>query len=53
LDWIRQLNDITKLEDYFYEFYSMRNKNTSPAEIMKKVPIDIQPTMQKGKKYIT
>jgi hypothetical protein len=42
-----KLNDITKLEDYFYEFYSMINNNSSPAEIMKKVHIDIQPTMQK------
>ena len=40
-------NDIIKLEDYFYEFYSMINENSSPAEIMKKVHIDIQPTMQK------
>jgi hypothetical protein len=40
-------NDITKLEDYFYEFYTMINENSSPAEIMKKVHIDIQPTMQK------
>jgi hypothetical protein len=42
-----KLNDITKLEDDFYEFYSMVNENASPAEIMKKVHIDIQPTMQK------
>ena len=42
-----KLNDITKLEDNFYEFYSMINENVSPAEIMKKVHIDIQPTMQK------
>jgi hypothetical protein len=42
-----KLNDITKLEDYFYEFYSMINNNLSPADIMKKVHIDIQPTMQK------
>jgi hypothetical protein len=42
-----KLEDITKLEDDFNEFYSMVNKNSSPAEIMKKVHIDIQPTMQK------
>ncbi len=42
-----KLKDITKLEDNFYEFYSMINENASPAEIMKKVHIDIQPTMQK------
>ena len=42
-----KLEDITKLEDYFYEFYFMINENKSPAEIMKKVHIDIQPTMQK------
>jgi hypothetical protein len=42
-----KLDDITKLEDDFYEFYSMINENSSPAEIMKKVHIDIQPTMQK------
>jgi hypothetical protein len=42
-----KLNDMTKLEDDFYEFYSMINENSSPAEIMKKVHIDIQPTMQK------
>jgi hypothetical protein len=42
-----KLNDITKLEGYFYEFYTMINENSSPAEIMKKVHIDIQPTMQK------
>jgi hypothetical protein len=42
-----KLNDVTKLEDYFYEFYSMINNNSSPADIMKKVHIDIQPTMQK------
>jgi hypothetical protein len=42
-----KLDDITKLEDYFYEFYLMINENSSPAEIMKKVHIDIQPTMQK------
>ena len=42
-----KLNDITKLEDYLYEFYSMINNNSSPADIMKKVHIDIQPIMQK------
>lgn len=42
-----KLNDITKLEDDFYEFYSMINEKSSPADIMKKVHIDIQPTMQK------
>ncbi|HSF50710.1 MAG TPA: hypothetical protein VLA74_08135, partial [Nitrososphaeraceae archaeon] len=42
-----KLDDITKLEDDFYKFYSMINKNSSPADIMKKVHIDIQPTMQK------
>ena len=42
-----KLKDVTKLEDDFNVFYSMINKNTSPAEIMKKVHIDIQPTMQK------
>jgi hypothetical protein len=42
-----KLNDLTKLEDYFYEFYFMINNNSSPADIMKKVHIDIQPTMQK------
>ena len=42
-----KLDDITKLEDYFYELYFMINENKSPAEIMKKVHIDIQPTMQK------
>ena len=41
------LKDITKLEDDFYEFYTMIDENSSPAEIMKKVHIDIQPTMQK------
>lgn len=42
-----KLKDITKLEDDFNEFYSMVDNNSSPAEIMKKVHIDIQPTMQK------
>ena len=42
-----KLKDITKLEDDFNEFHSMVDKNSSPAEIMKKVHIDIQPTMQK------
>ena len=42
-----KLKDITKLEDDFYEFYTMIDENSSPAEIMKKVHIDIQPTMQK------
>ncbi len=42
-----KLKDITKLEDDFNAFYSLINKNASPAEIMKKVHIDIQPTMQK------
>ncbi|HZL24208.1 MAG TPA: hypothetical protein VFC05_12850 [Nitrososphaeraceae archaeon] len=42
-----KLNDVSKLEDDFYKLYSMINKNSSPAEIMKKVHIDIQPTMQK------
>ena len=42
-----KLNDVTKLEDDFYKLYSMIDKNSSPAEIMKKVHIDIQPTMQK------
>ena len=42
-----KLNDVTKLEDNFNEFYSMINNNASPAEIMQKVHIDIQPTMQK------
>jgi hypothetical protein len=42
-----KLDDITKLEDDFYEFYSMINEKSSPAGIMKKVHIDIQPTMQK------
>lgn len=41
------LNDVTKLEGDFYKLYSMIDKNSSPAEIMKKVHIDIQPTMQK------
>ena len=41
------LNDVTKLEDDFNKLYSMIDKNSSPAEIMKKVHIDIQPTMQK------
>jgi hypothetical protein len=42
-----KLNDITKLEDYFYEFFFMISNKSSPADIMKKVHIDIQPTMQK------
>jgi hypothetical protein len=42
-----KLKEVTKLEDDFNEFYFMVNKNVSPAEIMKKVHIDIQPTMQK------
>ena len=42
-----KLNDVSKLEDDFYKLYSMINKNSSPAEIMKKVHIDIQPNMQK------
>ena len=42
-----KLNDVSKLEDDFYKLYSMIDKNLSPAEIMKKVHIDIQPTMQK------
>ena len=42
-----KLNDVRKLEDDFYKLYSMIDKNSSPAEIMKKVHIDIQPTMQK------
>lgn len=42
-----KLKDVTKLEEDFNEFYSMINNNSSPAEIMKKVHIDIQPTMQK------
>jgi hypothetical protein len=41
------LNDVTKLEDDFNKLYSMIDNNSSPAEIMKKVHIDIQPTMQK------
>ena len=45
-----KLNDITKLEDYFYEFYSMINNNSSPADIMKKVHININ---RPCKKYIT
>ncbi len=42
-----KLNDVRKLEDDFYKLYSMIDTNSSPAEIMKKVHIDIQPTMQK------
>ena len=42
-----KLNDVRTLEDDFYKLYSMIDKNSSPAEIMKKVHIDIQPTMQK------
>ena len=42
-----KLKEVTKLKDDFNEFYSMVNKNVSSAEIMKKVHIDIQPTMQK------
>ena len=42
-----KLNDVRKLEDDFYKLYSMIDKNSSPAEIMKKVHIDIQPAMQK------
>ena len=42
-----KLNDVRKLEDDFYKFYSLIDENSSPAEIMKKVHIDIQPTMQK------
>ena len=42
-----KLKDVTKLEDDFTKLYSMIDKNSSPGEIMKKVHIDIQPTMQK------
>jgi hypothetical protein len=42
-----KVNDITKLEDYFYQFYSMINDKSSPADIMKIVHINIQPSMQK------
>lgn len=42
-----KLNDVRKLEDDFYKFYSLIDENSSPAEIMKKVHIDIQPSMQK------
>ena len=42
-----KLNDVRKLEDDFYKLYSMIEENSSPADIMKKVHIDIQPTMQK------
>ncbi len=42
-----KLNDVRKLEDDFYKLYFMIDENLSPAEIMKKVHIDIQPTMQK------
>ncbi|MGZ5500409.1 MAG: hypothetical protein ACXWEW_04595, partial [Nitrososphaeraceae archaeon] len=41
------LNDVSKLEDDFNKLYSMIDTNSSPAQIMKKVHIDIQPTMQK------
>ena len=42
-----KLKDVTKLEVEFNKLYTMIDKNSSPAEIMKKVHIDIQPTMQK------
>ena len=42
-----KLKDVTKLEVEFNKLYTMIDKNSSPAEIMKKIHIDIQPTMQK------
>ncbi len=41
------LNDVSKLEDDFNKLYSTTDTNSSPAQIMKKVHIDIQSTMQK------
>jgi hypothetical protein len=41
------IKDITKLEEDLNYFYSLLNNNSSPAELMKIVHLDIQPTLQK------
>jgi hypothetical protein len=41
------IKDITKLEEDLNYFYSLLNNNLSPAELMKIVHLEIQPTLQK------
>ena len=41
------IKDITKLEEDLNYFYSLLNNNSSPAELMKIVHLEIQPTLQK------
>ena len=41
------IKDITKLEEDLNYFQSLLNNNSSPAEIMKIVHLEIQPTLQK------
>jgi hypothetical protein len=41
------VKDITKLEEDLNYFYSLINNKSSPAELMKIVHLEIQPTLQK------
>jgi hypothetical protein len=41
------IKDITKLEEDISYFYSLINNKSSPAELMKIVHLEIQPTLQK------
>jgi hypothetical protein len=41
------IKDITKLEEDLNYFYSLINNKSSPAELMKIVHLEIQPTLQK------
>jgi hypothetical protein len=41
------IKDITKLEEDLNYFYSLINNKSSPADLMKIIHLEIQPTLQK------
>lgn len=43
----QNIRDITKLEEDLTYFYSLLNNKSSPADVMKIVHLEIQPTLQK------
>ena len=43
----KNIKDITKLEEDLNYFYSLLNNKSSPADVMKIVHLEIQPTLQK------
>ena len=43
----QNIRDITKLEEDLTYFYSLLNNKSSPADVMKIIHLEIQPTLQK------